>query len=68
MPFRSPGHLPNPGIKLASPALAGEFFTTKLLGKPLVVVSAFAYIMVSDASEIYKDLKRISLGSLRLST
>ena len=67
MPFRSPGHLPNPGIKLASPALAGEFFT-KLLGKPLVVVSAFAYIMVSDASEIYKDLKRISLGSLRLST
>ena len=67
MPFRSPGHLPNPGIKLASPALAGEFFT-KLLEKPLVVVSAFAYIMVSDASEIYKDLKRISLGSLRLST
>ena len=26
LPFPSPGHLPNPGIKLASPALAGGFF------------------------------------------
>ena len=29
LPFPSPGDLPNPGIKVASPALAGEFFTTK---------------------------------------
>ena len=31
LPFPSPGDLPNPGIEpasLASPALAGEFFTT----------------------------------------
>ena len=31
LPFTSPGHLPNPGIKpasLVSPALAGGFFTT----------------------------------------
>ena len=31
LPFLSPGHLPNPGIKptsLTSPALAGGFFTT----------------------------------------
>ena len=26
--FPSPGHLPDPGIELASPALAGGFFTT----------------------------------------
>ena len=35
--FPPPGHLPNPGIKPASPvtlALAGRFFTTELPGKP----------------------------------
>ena len=26
LPFPSPGHLPNPGIELESPALAGRFF------------------------------------------
>ena len=29
LPFPSPGDLPDPGIKPASPALAGGFFTTK---------------------------------------
>ena len=29
LPFPSPEGLPDPGIKLASPALAGGFFTTK---------------------------------------
>ena len=29
LPFLPPGDLPNPGIKLASPALAGGFFTTE---------------------------------------
>ena len=33
LPFPSPGDLPNPGIKLRSPALGGKFFTTELLGK-----------------------------------
>ena len=32
--FPSPGALPGPGIKPASPALAGGFFTTELLRKP----------------------------------
>ena len=32
-PFPSPGDLPNPGIKPASPALAGGFFTTEPPGK-----------------------------------
>ena len=37
--FPSPGDLSHPGIELAllaSPALAGGFFTTEPLGKPLV--------------------------------
>ena len=34
LPFPSLGDLPTPGIKPASPALAGRFFTTQSLGKP----------------------------------
>ena len=34
LPFPSPGDLPHPGITLES-ALAGGFFTTELLRKPL---------------------------------
>ena len=34
LPFSSPGDLPDPGIELVSPALAGGFFTTESLGKP----------------------------------
>ena len=29
LPFRSPGDLPDPGIKLTSPALASGFFITE---------------------------------------
>ena len=32
VPFPSPGDLPDPGIELESPALAGRFFTTELPG------------------------------------
>jgi len=35
LPFPSPGDLPEPGVKLASPALAGRFFNTQPPGKPL---------------------------------
>ena len=31
--FPSPGDLPDPGIELQSPALAGRFFTTEPPGK-----------------------------------
>ena len=41
LPFPSPGHLPRPGIKPASPALAGGFFTTEPPGKPLNSCKAF---------------------------
>ena len=33
LPVPSPGNLPDPGIKLMSPALAGGFFTTEPPGK-----------------------------------
>ena len=33
LPFPSPGDLPNPGMELMSPALAGGFFTTEPSGK-----------------------------------
>ena len=33
LPFPSPGHIPNPGIKPMSPALVGGFFTTEPPGK-----------------------------------
>ena len=36
LPFPAPGNLPDPGIKSASPALAGRFFTTEAPGKPII--------------------------------
>jgi len=33
LPFPSPGDLPDPGIELASSALAGRLFTTEPPGK-----------------------------------
>ena len=41
LPFPSPGDLPNPGIKptsLASPALAGRFFTTSATWEVLLYI------------------------------
>ena len=35
LPFPSPGNLPDPGIKPAFSALAGEFLTTEPPGKPM---------------------------------
>ena len=35
MPVPPPGDLPDPGIELASPALAGGFFTTEPAGKSI---------------------------------
>ena len=36
LPFPSPGDLPDPGIKSASSALAGDFLPAKPLGTDLV--------------------------------
>ena len=38
LPFPSPGYHPKPGIKAASPALAGGFFTTEPPGKPVGLI------------------------------
>ena len=38
LPFPSPGDLSDPGIELASPALAGIFFTTEPLGKSQIAL------------------------------
>ena len=40
LPFPSPGDLPDPGIEPMSPALAGGFFTTEPLGKPIKAAEA----------------------------
>ena len=48
LPFHTPGDLPDSGIKLvflASPALAGGFFTTAPPGKP-VYVYMYVYICI----------------------
>ena len=36
LPCPPPGDLPNPGIKPTSPAMAGVFFSTESLGKPIM--------------------------------
>ena len=46
LPFPPPGYLPNSGndpVSLASPALAGGFFTTEPPGKPNLVLSHPTY-------------------------
>ena len=40
LPFPSPEDLPDPGIKLTSPALAGRFFTTEPPGGCFEALSA----------------------------
>ena len=42
LPFPPPGDLPDPGIKLASPALAGGFFATEPPGKTTQATAAAA--------------------------
>ena len=51
LPFRSPGDLPNSGIKPKSPALAGTFFTTEPPGKPYNLAILDACMHLGD---IYK--------------
>ena len=56
LPLLSSGDLPDPEIEPTSPALAGGFFTTELLGKPggwlrLLLLSSvqFSHSVVSDS-------------------
>ena len=43
LPFPSPGDLPDPGIKPASPALAGRFFITEPPEKPILNIAVCIY-------------------------
>ena len=46
LPFPSPGDLPDPGIELESPALAGRFFTTEPPGSPQMWFSSVQFSCV----------------------
>ena len=55
LPFPPPSDLPDPGIKylsLASPALAGCFFTTAPLGKPLRLSYQWFILFCFNPSEL----------------
>ena len=41
LPFPPPGHLPNPGLKPGSPALAGRFFTVGVSREALCIILQF---------------------------
>ena len=45
--FPSPGDLPDPGIKSASPALAGGFLTAEPPGKSPVLSDCYYYYLLS---------------------
>ena len=45
LPFPPPGDLPNPGIELAFPALAGGFFTTEPPEKPYSFILATLFFI-----------------------
>ena len=48
LPFPNPGNLLNPGIKPASPALVGGFFTTEPPGKPLKEIQDMQILWMSS--------------------
>ena len=54
LPFPSPGDLPDPGIKLISPALAGRFFITEPPGKPNRF-SSYKLFMDQRGRKMYKQ-------------
>ena len=59
LPFLPPGDLPDPGIEpasLASPALAGVFFTTAPPGKPIYHVCVCVYVWTSLVTQTVKNL------------
>ena len=56
--FPSPGNLPDPGIKLETSALAGEFFTTKPSEKPLhrYIWKLIKVYILNTSSSLYYQL------------
>ena len=57
--FPPPGNLSYPGVKPASPTLAGRFFTTVLPGKPLALYPPSHFSLVRD-TWLVVDFCRVS--------
>ena len=67
LPFTSPGDLPAPGIKPASPALQADALPSELLEKPLVNVYLEAKVRsLRFLSEPGKGQRRIPSPLLRI--
>ena len=60
LPFSSPGDLPDPGIKPASPALAGQFFTVEPPGKSYGVMKYSNKLIVAMDAQLYEYNKKLS--------
>ena len=56
LPFPSPGDLPNSGIELVSPALAGAFFTAEPPGKPFKIICRIKIFGASLVAQMVKNL------------
>ena len=64
-PFPSPVYLPSPGIELASPALAGRFFTTEPPGKPTMEhYSAIKKNEIISFASTWIDIEMIILNEV----
>ena len=62
MPFVTPGDLPDPGIKPASPVLVHRFFTTEPSGKSCHKHIPFQMSFVKEEKEV-KAPKRVTSGN-----
>ena len=59
LPFPSLEDFPDPGIKPASPALAGRFFTSEPPGKPILKMVSFKRFLINaqeGRSELYSGV------------
>ena len=48
LPFPSSGDLPDPRIKLSSPALQADSLTSELPGKPIVCIYVYIVVYIYD--------------------
>ena len=58
LPFSTPGDLPDPEIKtkcLASPALAGGFFSTAPPGKPCIYLTEWIFVCINGQNAISRQ-------------
>ena len=62
LPFPYPGDLPNPGIKLVSPALAGRFFLLSHQESPLILYSACRKWVFNNWMKEFQVLSSTSLA------